>query len=607
MIRKKGILSLLILAGVVFLPTLFFTDAWLERRLENLGTSLVGAKVEFDDVDLSLSDMRLSWQRLRVTNPRNTMENMIETGSCALEVEFWPLLSKKVIIETFELSGLQTGTARETDGAVKKEKWISDNSFVGKSIKRLENEMSSAPAFNLSAYGKKVNIDSVVALLNLQSPARIDSLKKEFEMKYKDWQGQLAGMEVEKEARELEAEIQALDVKKIKSVKTLQKALKSVKKIRKSVENLTESLSGTKKKLSSDLAAFKSGLVMADDWIRADYARAMSMAKLPEINTRNIGRLIFGKKIVNQVNTWLGYVAKARYYAAKIKADKPQKEQPPRLKGQDIYFYNKHARPDFWIKKISISGQTPDKLNLSGQVNNIVSDQRLINAVTDFALSGSGEQGRSVSLSGTLDYLTDQPRESFLLSYRNFSLQHLKLSDSDLLPYRIKSGRGHVESTLKLQGQEIKGKVVFSGKNLQFDFGETQKKNKLKSVIRDLIQNTNSIEFSALISGKKDRLVFTLRSNLDELFVKNLKASLGKEVQQARQKIRARVDKEVNKKRAELEKLVSAKDEQLQAEIKKYEKIVEQQLKRADDKKAEINKQKKKLEKKLKNKIKDLF
>ena len=106
---------------------------------------------------------------------------------------------------------------------------------------------------------------------------------------------------------------------------------------------------------------------------------------------------------------------------------------------------------------------------------------------------------------------------------------------------------------------------------------------------------------------KSNRLKFSIKSNIDELIVKNLKASLSKEVDAAKQKVKHKVDKQINKHKAELNRLVADKQKLLQGEIGKYEKIVADKLKMADDKKAELNKEKKKIEGKVKDKLKDLF
>ena len=121
MFRWKGIIFLAVLAGIFILLTIIFTDAWLEHQLESLGTSAVGAKVEIDGFDFSFSGLHIKWERLQVTNPKKTMKNIVETGHCEFNMEFWPLLSKKVIIENVQVSDLQSDTDRETDGALTKE------------------------------------------------------------------------------------------------------------------------------------------------------------------------------------------------------------------------------------------------------------------------------------------------------------------------------------------------------------------------------------------------------------------------------------------------------------------------------------------------------
>jgi len=121
MFRWKGILFLLALFGLFIILSIIFTDIWLESELEGLGNSIVGARVEIDNLDLSFTDLSISWDRLQVTNPKSTMKNMLETGNCEFDMEFLPLLSKKVIIENFAVTEVRTNTDRETDGKLSKE------------------------------------------------------------------------------------------------------------------------------------------------------------------------------------------------------------------------------------------------------------------------------------------------------------------------------------------------------------------------------------------------------------------------------------------------------------------------------------------------------
>ena len=98
MLRKKGVFFLAVLAALILTLSLLFTDSWLESQLEDMGSSIAGARVEIDDLDFSFTSVHLKWQRLQVTDARQPMKNLFETGPCAIDLEFWPLLSKKIVI-----------------------------------------------------------------------------------------------------------------------------------------------------------------------------------------------------------------------------------------------------------------------------------------------------------------------------------------------------------------------------------------------------------------------------------------------------------------------------------------------------------------------------
>jgi len=93
MIRWKGIAVFAGIIVFVFVLSLFLTDQWLENRLEDAGSSLVGAKVEIDGLDIEILDMYMGLNHLQITDPKHTMKNIVETGPIKMDIEFWPLLT----------------------------------------------------------------------------------------------------------------------------------------------------------------------------------------------------------------------------------------------------------------------------------------------------------------------------------------------------------------------------------------------------------------------------------------------------------------------------------------------------------------------------------
>ena len=167
-LRIKGIIFLGVLIGIFILLSFVFTDRWLENQMEDYGSLVVGAKVEVDGLYFSTTDLILRWNRLQVTDPRNTMTNLFETTECDLDIDPFPLLSKKLNIENITVKGLKFNTPRETDGKLSDlekqalEEGMPD--FVKELHQNLKDEAAHMPVFNVSQFTRKINVDSVYAL-----------------------------------------------------------------------------------------------------------------------------------------------------------------------------------------------------------------------------------------------------------------------------------------------------------------------------------------------------------------------------------------------------------------------------------------------------------
>jgi uncharacterized protein (TIGR03545 family) len=612
--RWKGVIFLVVVFAIIIVLSFIFTDVWLESQLEQTASGLNGAKVEIDNLDFSIFGPKLNWDRIQITDPKNTMKNMVESGFCEFKMEFFPLLSKKVIIENIQLSGLKTNTDRETDGAISKEERIviSQPNYVKETVNKLKKRVEETPTFQLARQVKSANVDSILSILNITSVKKIDSLQKELTGKYDTWYKEFTNLDYDKDLKAIEQKVKSFDVNKLKGIEDYRNALNNVEQINATINSVNKDFQNKKNSLQNDLSNLKSGISVVDNWVAADYKKALSMAKLPEINTKNIGEMIFGQNVLGQFNQYLGYVAEARNYANKLKSDKPEKQKPPRLKGQDIYFYNKYARPNFWIQKIDLSGQTENGINLSGLVKNIVSDQRQIGATTEIDIKGAGEKGAKVELTGSLNYLEEVPKENFNVSYAGFSLANTKISESKFLPSKVQKGLGSVESTVNLSGDNIEGKVKFVGQKLQFDLSNQPKpKNKLDEIIQSIVKSIDMLDVIMVISGKGSDLKFRINSNLDDLFVKKMKAILGDEIAAAKKKLQEKIDKEVIKYKTQLTGMIAEKENMIRSEIKKYEDMIDEQKQAIESKKKEIEdkikKEQGKQVDKAKDKVKDLL
>jgi uncharacterized protein (TIGR03545 family) len=586
-VRKKGVILLFILLAIVIAANILLTDRWLEKQIENAGSSAVGAKVELRNFDFSLLGMRVKWDSLEVADPNDGWKDAFATGRCEFDMRFLPLLTRKVIIDDIKVSDVRTGIKRSTDGSLppKKKSASTEPSWVEKQFKSLKTEVSAAPAWNLNLK-QQMNLDSLMRILDIRSPRMLDSLKTSLEARYAAWDSWIAAGRIQKESRALDSLVGSIDTEKLKTLADLQQTLTTLKAVQSKVDTLRNFAGRTKTDFTNDLESSKTVLADAKSWIGADYDRVLAQAKLPEFSKEKIGRWVFGPKITGQVERVLAWNEKIRFYLAKFKSDKPKKEpKPPRLHGQDIYFPHREL-PDFWIKQIHLSGWTPDEIKLSGTMTDVTSQQKLVGRPTKLDLGGVRDDGASISLDGEWNDLGPTLKQTYRLALSGIPMQNARIIESKGLSAKFSRGKGKVEANLLFDQSLVESRVSFTAENTAFDFDSTS--SGVASIVRTLLDGLNEVKFTAAIRAVPGNTDFSMDSNLDEYFRDRVKTLASAEVEKAKAKLMAEVDKRVEPYKQALFAKAEAKRAELEKKLAEVQDLAASKLKMFDDKKKEI-------------------
>ncbi len=578
--------------------------------MENYGSVFVGAKVEFEDVYFSLTDLTMRWNRLQVTDPKNTMTNLFETSECNLDIDPIPLLSKKINVETITVKGLKFNTPRETDGKLSEaEKQALEEEmpvFIRELHQNLREEAAHMPVFNLGQLTRKLNVDSVYALLDLKSPQKIDSLKTVSQQKCQAWEMRIDELPTEEDFRTIEAQINSINPNNLNKIDELKNALVTAKSLTDKLNQYKNQYNDFKSNFEVDLKLMRQTPAEAQQWIATDYQRALNLAKLPDISVRNVAKLLFGQRIIDRVESITGYIGTARYYANKFKSASPVKESPPRLEGQYVHFGKHLEPPKFWIKHIDLSGELSNGLQLAGNALNIVSDQKNIEQPTSFLLGGVRSDKTSLNLEGFFNYLGDSPQEKISLNLENFSLDGIKLTDFAILPSAIKSGKGYLKADVDFSGDAFLSGIQFTGKQVQFaeDSNPKNLNSQLEKASNAITRAISEIKFNAGIQQKDGKFNFRINSNLDNLIASELKQLASDEVVKARQKLETKVNRETEKYKESLNSLVQTNISKLRTRADSVENAIKDYQSRVDQAKRDIEK---KIEKKAAGKLLDIF
>ncbi len=568
---------------------------------------IVGAKVEIDNLDLSLTDLSIRWDRIQVTNPRNTMTNLFETGATEFDMEFIPLLSRKYIIENIKITDVRTNTPRETDGRLEKTE-ETEPGFIGQTMITLSKEVERSVGAEILSAKQKVNVDSILKLLDIQSIGQMQTLYSDLEGRYIKYEQLLNNNKMFGDIKQIETQIKSIDLNRLKTVADYQKALTTVNGVYSTIDTLETYVDRTKNDITTNLKTSAASLTQVDDWIKADYERAMAKAKLPQLNVENMGKLLFGDMLVDRFNQYLGYVATARTYRNKFSGDKPEKQSPTTIERSGHSFFHDPGPAKILIKQIELSGQTEDGIGLSGNINNIVSNQKMIGKPTKFDIQGGKTKKINVSLDGEINYLAEVPQRLSELNYAGFSLNNTRLSSSRLLPNRINTGTGAMLTNLEIEGEKIKGSIKFSAGSLVFaqDAGN-EARTKAEQIIQSIISGISMVEVTALIKGERDQLSIKIQSNIDRIFAERLQEVVGQEIQAAKARIKNEIDNKINAEKTRLDRLITEKETMIRQQIQKYEQAVSDLNTLADSKKTEIEKAIAKQKGDLEKKVKDIL
>jgi uncharacterized protein (TIGR03545 family) len=610
--RKNFVFFILVPVIVLLAVVYFFIDGWVESGLESAGEALVGARVEIDRVHLSLFPLGLRWDRMQVANPNDPWKNVFETGVVAFAMDPGQLLRSKVIIETMEVNELILGTRRTTDGSLPRHTTAAgepaSSFFTGMARQALERTIEPTPVFNLENLRRGFNPDSLVRSLDLATLRHLDTIKAGVAATSRQWQNTLADIETTKtRLRDLETRVRAIDPGGLNSVDRIVAAIGTVENGISTVNDARKTFETRKASITGDVQRLAGSVRQVDGIVKDDFRRLMMLARLPDLNTAGISRLLVGQEIVQRALTYLSWVDFARSNIKRY-TPAPAFEKPVRFRGQDIRFPVERHYPKLWIKNILVSGGTGQKsdddfVRASGEVHHVTDDQTVTGQPMTVALKGTEGGGRSFSLSALFDRRKEIPFDEYTATLGGVPLSEFRLGKSDFLPARIVNARMTSGVTIAVPGNRFDARATFELKGFTVAF-DGESRNLVERLVREVLQGITGFDAGLRIWNTGGGIDLAITTNLDDELAARVKAVLGAELTKLQNELRSRLDAIVEQKRVEVERLVAGKKAELEKTLQTYETLINEKTAFMEAKKKELTD---KLEKEKKGKVDDLL
>ncbi|MFQ5651061.1 MAG: TIGR03545 family protein [bacterium] len=618
MMRSKGLVIVLVIVALFWAAAYLFGDAFLENQLEGVGESIVGAKVEIDNFRFSLLGLSVSLDRLQVTNPNKTWNNLFEIGRLSFDMELAPLTRKKIVINEVAVEDIRIGTRRQSDGKIEIQQ-EEEPGWASEAADNLKTKVAQTPVLNLGILKKKANVDSLMAAFDLQTVHKIEVARETAEVTFQKWHKTVAEYRPQHRFDELEQQVKEIKPREISNLEELVTTLARAKKVIETLKTLEKDIAAKKQAARTDLQHVTSSFAQIDNWVQEDFNAVKAKANIGEFSAQSVGKMLFGEMVVLPTIELLETIELGRKYmpVAQQFFSSTKVEKPPRFKGQDIHFAILNSQPEFLMERLLLSAATNQEdtsqvLRLSGEVTAVTSQPRLYGKPLTFSLEARLPNANAYEITGAIDHTRDVPEERFQIQASGVRFGTIDLPRRPFLPSAIVAASGNIAVAFELIGQNLEFKTTFTASPVTFTFDPgAANDDAISRVTREVFAAIDRLRLTAAIVGPTGDLHLEIRSNVDDILAHRIKALVGRSVAQTRAEIRKRIDQVVAPRKQEALKFVSANKATITAEMDKLGQAVDDQLAALEAKKKEvearINQKKKKGLEKAKDKLEGFF
>ena len=584
--RWRAVGPLLVLFVILAVLWWLFADTIARRATQEMGTQLLGAKVEIQDMHLDLKNGDVTIRGLTIASPHEAFKNLLQADELVADIDVIPLTEKKLVIDRIAANGLRFGTTRETDGRVAAK---SDGKGSGATVaeRALAETREWASQFEvpvLQLATGKISIDSLDPRRLSALPAA-EALGTRADSMQKSWRTAADSLRLGRTLDSAAATLEKLKTARATDLATLNEGRQAIDRLKRASDRVTAFERGVK----TGMAGLQSGLAGLDSARGRDYAFARNLLKLPSLDAPEIGRALFAPAAIQPFEKVLYYAQLARRYMPPGLL--PRASTGPervRRSGEDVRFPKERELPGFLLRTAELSfllrPNSDQPQRYAGQLSGLTSDPALYGR--PMVASASGPQ---LAAGAMLNHLRGVPVDTVGATVGGMSLPSFAVPG---LPLRLDPGVGTTVLGVNLNGDTIHARFALRSSDVKWardTGGGAAGQNLTNTTMGDLIWRTVSgiseLDLEARLSGEVHRPQLAVRSNLDQAIANRVRAVMGEEIAAAERQVRARVDALVKDKvdpvRAQVTTLqtqANAQIAQQRARLDDLQKQLEQRL-----------------------------
>lgn len=544
--RWKAIVPLLLVLVLLGLVWRLMLDGLVRRGIEEAGAQITGARVDVARAHVGLTSGVLRLEGIQAADPDAPMTNLVEIGEVVADLRVWPLLQKKVIVDTLAVRGVRFGTERTRSGVLERK-----GRTTGEAARRIEtwSDNLPRPSFSLEGLGRTVDVGAVHAdsLRTIQAaravPERADSL-------WSAWQDQVRSLDIQPQLETGRALAERLRGASLRSlgIEGIRDAVRDLRDITRTLEEKREGLRTLETGVEQGLSGLRRDVAALDELRDRDLAWARARLDIPSLEAPDIGPALFGEMARGRLEPLLRWLAVAeRYMPPGLKQRPRPGPERVRAAGTTVDFPRRESLPAFLLTFGQIeldlgSGERTDRYDLV--VQGVTSDPVVYGRPTlvhlERALGTSGGGVGAFRAGAVLDHRTAPPLDSLDAVVRGMELAATDLGG---LGGRLDLGRGDTTLRLVRRGEDLDARLTWTSEAVTWT--STRERQGIETFVWDTLSRLQRVEIEMHLTGTLQRPRMAVRSNVAEALSRGLRDQLGEEVRRAEARVRAEVDRQV--------------------------------------------------------------
>ena len=404
-----------------------------------LVSASTGAKVDIDRCEVGLFPPRVRCVSMAVADPRDgkSMRNLMTADSIDLTIDGSALLRRRLVIDQAQVSGLELGSRRTTDGHFEYEN-------------EPESDDDGSPGVLstwIAGMGGQVGDAAETFRDDLETVRRSRQIADDWQRRYDEAMAEAKS--IEQQIRDIRDGVRGID----NPLRDWARAQQTVGEMNSLRERLV-SVRGTIDELPKQ---FRRDLDSMDD------AKAIDLAKIDEFvpgdlsEADDIGVGLIADAVREQIATLRGYLESGRSIADYTVV---APEASERHRGRDLDF-DKLDLPEVLVRRCGVNGvfrRGGDLYDVDGYVYNVTPSPRQSDEPMRARLRLDGPD--LVRLDYVRDRRGDVPRDVVTLHWPDLSAGGFQLGRPDDAAISVRGGRRELWVRVETRGDDVRGHLV---------------------------------------------------------------------------------------------------------------------------------------------------